>query len=119
MHCLAVGAINAIYRWIFLKRMPQSQVDHFQILTFIEHFQTLGGDFSTTIKVDRAQAFYLLRNGLHGSVRQFDALPDVERVEGLHVGGEAGDALVGHLAGGHAQGGEGGQAGGQVGHRGV
>ena len=97
------------YRWIFLKGMPQTQVDHFQILTFIEHFQTLGGDFSTTIKVDRAQAFYLLRNGLHRSVRQFDALPDVERVEGLHVGGEAGDALVGHLAGGHAQGGEGGQ----------
>jgi len=97
--------------------MPQTQVDHFQILTFIEHFQTLGGDFSTTIKVDRAQAFYLLRNGLHRSVRQFDALPDVERVEVLHVRGEPGDPLVGHLARGHAEGGEGWQAGGQVGHR--
>jgi len=82
---------------LLLKWMPQSQVDHFQIFTFMEHFEPLGGDFSTTIKVDGAKTSYLAGDCLDAPVRQFDALPDVESLKCLHVWGEPTDSSVGHV----------------------
>merc|ERR1711892_668439 len=96
--------VNAIFIFhIFLKRMPQSEVDHFQVLTFIEHFQTLRRDFSTAIKVNRPKAFKLVCNHFQRLVGELGALSYVECVETGQVLGDFGDAGISDLTSGERQ----------------